>query len=204
MEVTPELVRLVGASQALCPHLHVPLQSGSDRILAAMGRPYSVAQFRERIARALDASPELCLGLDVMVGFPGEDEAAFAETRALLEAIPFAYLHVFPFSRRRGTPAYDMPNGVSDDKVKARARLLRELSRQKRQTFHAAHLGRMFRALPEGKANGDGLKVRTRNYIPIRVPWKGPAPADEVLVKLERLSGDLVIGRWVGEPAAGG
>jgi threonylcarbamoyladenosine tRNA methylthiotransferase MtaB len=196
-ELTGEVIGAVGASQILCRHLHVPLQSGSDRVLSAMGRPYAAAEYRDRVAAALRALPGLCLGADVIVGFPGEDDAAFDETRKLVEAVPFAYLHVFPFSPRRGTRAWNLPGRAPTEKVRERARLLRAASDRKRREFHQTHLGRELLALPEGEAPGGALTARTRNYIPVRIPWEGAVPTAELLVRLEGLDGDVVVGRQI-------
>ncbi|MHB8764090.1 MAG: MiaB/RimO family radical SAM methylthiotransferase [Deferrisomatales bacterium] len=203
-ELTPGLLGRLAASDVLCPHLHVPLQSGSDRVLAAMGRPYTAAGFRDRVEDAIRTVPDLCLGLDVIVGFPGEDDGAYGETRALLEDLPLAYLHVFPFSPRRGTRAWDLGGRVPDSAVKARARELRDLSRRRRREFHRAHLGRRLPALAEGEPEGGWLTVRTRNYIPVRVPWEGPVPGAEVPVRLDRLEGQGVAGRVEGPQLSGG
>ncbi len=202
-EITSDVIGRLRRSEVLCPHLHVPLQSGSDRVLEAMGRPYTAAGFRERVEEALREVPGLCLGCDVIVGFPGEGEAEFEETRALLEAVPFAYLHVFPFSARRGTRAYSLPRRVPETEIRRRAGVLRALSRERRRAFERAQLGSEAKALAEGGAEDGLLRVRTRNYVEVRIPWRGPAPADEVTVLLERRSGGVVLGRPAG-PAIGG
>jgi threonylcarbamoyladenosine tRNA methylthiotransferase MtaB len=203
-ELGGELVALLRASDVLCPHLHVPLQSGSDRILAAMGRPYRASEFRDRVAEALDTIPGLCLGLDVIAGFPGEDDAAFRETRELLERMPFAYLHVFPFSPRPGTRAYDLPHRVPQAEIKIRAAALRDLSTAKRMAFYGAHVNSVMPALPEGKPEVGWLALRTRNYIPVRAPVDNAGPEQEWMVRIERLEGRRVFGRLVGRAAAGG
>ncbi len=203
-EVTSEVVGRLRASAALCPHLHVPLQSGSDRVLEAMGRPYTAAGFRERAEEALREVPGLCLGFDVIAGFPGEGEREFEETRALLGDLPFAYLHVFPFSVRKGTRAASLPGRVPEAEVRRRAALLRALSRERRHAFERAQVGREAQALAEGPPEDGILRVRTRNYVEVRIPWRGPAPAEEVTVLLERMSGGVVLGRPAGPASEGG
>lgn len=203
-ELTPEVVARMRDSAVLCPHLHVPLQSGSDRVLEAMGRPYTAAAFRERVAEAAGAVPDLCLGLDVIVGFPGEGEAEFEETRGLLETVPFAYLHVFPFSARPGTRAFSWAGRVPEPEVRRRAAVLRALSRRRRHDFQRSQLGRTAAALAEGRAEGDVLRLRTRNYVEVRIPWQGEPPEGEVRVLLERVSGGVVRGRAVGPAIEGG
>ncbi|MBE0617401.1 MAG: MiaB/RimO family radical SAM methylthiotransferase, partial [Proteobacteria bacterium] len=193
-ELTEDVISRLEASGILCPHLHVPLQSGSDRVLEAMGRPYDVTEFRRRVEAALAAVPGLCVGLDVIAGFPGEDDGAFGETLALLEALPLAYLHVFPYSPRRGTRAAELGNRVPEPVVKERARRLRELSRKKRKVFEQKQLGSAMLALPEGWAAPDLLTVRTRNYIEVRIPWQEPIPDGELAVRLDRLDREGVVG----------
>ncbi|MEW6486407.1 MAG: tRNA (N(6)-L-threonylcarbamoyladenosine(37)-C(2))-methylthiotransferase MtaB [Thermodesulfobacteriota bacterium] len=197
-ELTAEVVARLGASRVLCPHLHVPLQSGSDRVLAAMGRPYTAGQFRERVEAAREAVPELCLGLDVIVGFPGETDADFGQTERLLEELPLAYLHVFPFSPRRGTRAWDLGDRVPPPVAAERSRRLRELSRKKRRAFERTHVGSVMLALPEGWAAPGVLALRTRNYIEVRMPWREPLPDGEVPVRLEGLARSGVAGRFAG------
>ncbi len=198
-EISDGVIGRIARPGALCPHLHVPLQSGSDRVLRAMGRPYTVAEFRRRLEAAARAVPGVCLGLDVIVGFPGESPEDFEATRELLEGLPVAYLHVFPFSPRRGTPAAERPDRVPADEIRRRARVLRELSERKRREFHGAQVGLRLPALPEGEPRGGVLRLRTRNYVPVRVPWAGPAPRDEVTVLLERVREGWVDARPVPE-----
>ncbi len=204
LEVAAGVVARLAAGGPWCPHLHVPLQSGDDRVLAAMGRPYTAAEFSTRVGAAVDAVSGLCLGFDVIVGFPGEDERAFGNTVRLLESLPLAYLHVFPFSPRRGTRAAGMAGRVDPAVVKARARLLRELSREKQRSFWGRQVGRVARALPEGEPENGVLRVRTRNYAPVRVPWEGPAPAGEFRVELTAVAGDGLRGRPAPRSETGG
>lgn len=158
-EISAELLALMAAEVRLCRHLHAPLQTGSDKLLKAMGRPYSAAQYAATLARAAAALPGLCLGADVMVGLPGEDPADFAQTEALIAGLPLAYLHVFPYSPRPGTPAAAMPGQVPGPVAKARAARLRRLGEAKRQVFLASLAGQRHPALVEGH----GL-ARTGNY----------------------------------------
>ena len=107
-EVSPELVRFMASSAITCPHLHLPLQSGSDGVLSRMNRGYDTKLFRDVVAALVAAMPDVCIGSDVIAGFPGESDAEFEETCLFIESLPLAYLHVFPFSQRPGTPAATM------------------------------------------------------------------------------------------------
>lgn len=140
---TPELLEVVTGSPRVAAHLHIPLQSGSDRVLRRMRRPYTVTLFRRLVDELSSRRPGLALGTDLMAGFPGESEADFAATRALVDALPFSYLHVFPYSDRPGTEAAGLPERVPAPVVAARARELRALDRAKRQVFRRALLGRV-------------------------------------------------------------
>ena len=171
---TEEVLEVVTASPVIAPHLHVPLQSGSDRVLRAMRRPYTVAMYRGLVERLAAAIPRLGLGADVIVGFPGESEDDFAETRALVEALPFSYLHVFPYSARRGTEAAGRPGRVPAATAAERARRLRDAAALKNRGFRERMLGRVVdvRVLEEpDRATGD-LVGLTGNYM--EVTFRGP------------------------------
>lgn len=162
-EVNPELLELMAAEPRLRPHLHLPLQSGSDRVLTAMGRPYSAAQYLERAQQALRRVPGLCLGADVLVGLPGEDQAAYAETRDLIQNLDLAYLHVFPYSPRPGTRAADMKRPPAAE-VRERAAALRRLGLEKRLAFLGAQVGQEMEAVAEAR----GL-ARSANYCLLKL-----------------------------------
>ncbi|WP_025321537.1 tRNA (N(6)-L-threonylcarbamoyladenosine(37)-C(2))-methylthiotransferase MtaB [Deferrisoma camini] len=201
-ELTPAVVDRLARSDVLCPHVHVPVQSGSDRILAAMGRPYGADRVRERVGDLAGRIEGVCIGMDLIVGFPGEGEAEFEETVRLVEELPVAYLHVFPFSPRRGTRAWDLPGRVPPGVIKRRAARLRSLSQEKRQAFRRSQVGRVLPALAEGPARGGAaLRFRTRNYLAVQVDWQGPRPVDEVPVRVDALDGDVLRGTLVPDDA---
>jgi threonylcarbamoyladenosine tRNA methylthiotransferase MtaB len=176
-EITDELIALAGSSGVICRHLHIPLQSGDDGILAAMRRDYDAAFFRDLVQKVRFAIPGVAVGIDVMAGFPGETEAAFANTLRLVEAMPVAYLHVFPYSRRPGTPAAEMPGQVPEGEKKRRARILRRIGEEKRSAFAARFIGEPITVLIEGrKDHATGYPVGfTDNYIPVAVRGGGEA-----------------------------
>ena len=127
MDWTNEVIALVASSPRICKHAHVPLQSGSDRILRKMHRKYRPWHYADRIERIRQAMPDAAIGADVMVGFPGESADDFEQTRALIERLPFTYLHVFTYSSRPGTPSAGMPEQVPVQVARERNRVLREL-----------------------------------------------------------------------------
>jgi threonylcarbamoyladenosine tRNA methylthiotransferase MtaB len=159
---------LFANEQRICRHLHLPLQSGSDAILHAMGRPYRCDYYRELILGLNRAAPLAALGTDVMVGFPGEDEAAFEDGLAFLAELPLAYLHVFPYSPRPGTPAAGFAGQVPGIVKKQRAARLRELSESKRLAFEQACTGSATELLVSRVADGQSWGA-TSNYLKLRV-----------------------------------
>jgi len=171
----------MASSDILCPHLHVPLQSGDDGILAAMRRDYDAAFFRDLIGRIAAAVPRVAVGIDVLAGFPGETEAAFVNTLRLVQEMPIAYLHVFPYSRRPETTAATMPGQVPEEVKKHRAEQLRRLGTQKRRAFAEQFIGEPLRVLVEGrrdKTTGFPLGF-SDNYIPVAV--RGGAEANRIV-----------------------
>jgi threonylcarbamoyladenosine tRNA methylthiotransferase MtaB len=169
------LERMADPAHRLAPFLHLPLQSGSARVLAAMRRRYDPAMYRVFAEHALDRVPDLCLGTDVMAGFPGEDAAAFAETVALLEALPCAYFHVFPYSPRQGTPATRMPAPVPAAEKQRRVSALRWLSDRKRLEFQRRFVGRTLDVLFERPKSAVLAQGYTANYLRVEVPTADPA-----------------------------
>lgn len=184
--VTEELMEVLTGSERICRHLHIPLQSGSDRVLRAMRRPYNVAIYRKLVARLAGEMPDLALGTDVIVGFPGESEEDFQATHHLVEDLPFSYLHVFAYSPRRGTEAAGMAAFVPPYLVKARSYRLRTLGRAKAWAFRSRFVGRDLEGLvleardgTTGKLVGltehylevlfDGDEGLKRTFAPLRV-----------------------------------
>jgi threonylcarbamoyladenosine tRNA methylthiotransferase MtaB len=194
MDVSADLIACLAASNTICPHLHLPLQSGDDAILALMNRPYRAAGFRELAATLHAAIPNLCLGTDIIAGFPGETEAQFRATCEMLESLPISYAHVFPYSRREKTAAADFPGQVPQQVIKARSAALRSIGARKRREFYSAFIGKELSVLVEGGAHGRPGQVRgwSSNYIP--VVFEGPSGLrnQEVTVRADRIEGDTV------------
>ncbi|MBU3935792.1 tRNA (N(6)-L-threonylcarbamoyladenosine(37)-C(2))-methylthiotransferase MtaB, partial [Patescibacteria group bacterium] len=180
-EITAELLSLIGSSGIVCRHLHIPLQSGDDGILAAMNRDYDAAFFRDLIRNILATIPGVAIGIDVMAGFPGETEAGFANTLRLVEELPFAYFHVFPFSRRPGTPADAMPGQIPEADKKRRVERLRTIGAEKRRTFAEKFIGTTLTVLIEEKKDkSTGFFTGfSDNYIP--VVCRGAADANRIV-----------------------
>jgi threonylcarbamoyladenosine tRNA methylthiotransferase MtaB len=166
---TDALLDLLTSAPAIAPHLHVPLQSGSDRVLRAMRRPYNVTMYRALIERLAGAIPRLGLGADVIAGFPGETDEDAHATEALIDALPFTYLHVFPYSDRNGTEAAALAGHVAGPTVSRRAARLRALGAAKAQAFRRALVGRTEDVLVlETRDRGSGgLVGLTGNYVEV-------------------------------------
>jgi threonylcarbamoyladenosine tRNA methylthiotransferase MtaB len=166
-EVTPSLVELVAHHPRVCRHLHVPLQSGCDAVLSRMRRPYRARDFATLVMGAKSLEPGVCIGSDVMVGFPGETPAEYAETWHLLAALPVSYLHVFCYSQRAQTPAASMPGQVSPEAKRERSRGLRALSDQKRIAFAEEQQSAVTEIAVEGVVAGRGgwVEGTTDNYL---------------------------------------
>jgi threonylcarbamoyladenosine tRNA methylthiotransferase MtaB len=180
-EITDELIALLGSSGVICRHLHIPLQSGDDGILAAMRRDYDATFFRSLLQKIWEAVPGVAIGIDVMVGFPGETEEAFANTFRLVEEMPVAYLHVFPYSRRPGTPAASLAGQIPDQEKKVRAERLRRIGAEKRRAFAERFIGTPLSVLIEGRkdaATGFPLGF-SDNYI--RVAVRGAPEANRIV-----------------------
>ena len=167
--IPDSLLEVMASSRKLCRYLHIPLQSGDDTILKAMNRRYSVREYIQFIRQAVQKIPDLCVGTDVMVGFPGEGEKEFANTREVIEDLPLAYLHVFSFSDRPGTAAVRMKNHVPVRTIKLRSRELAALSQWKRRTFYQGFMNRTVLVLFE-RQNDTGLWIGlTDHYVRVGV-----------------------------------
>lgn len=163
-----DFLRLFADEPRICRHLHLPLQSGSDAILAAMRRPYRRDYYQDKLQALMAIDPLMAIGTDVMVGFPGETEALFADGLAFIESLPLAYLHVFPYSRRPTTAAASFDGQVPEIIKKQRAQQLRQISASKRQRFEQSCLGMETELLVTGSAAGVSWGP-TSNYLKVKV-----------------------------------
>ena len=176
--IPDELIDYCARSRAFMPHFHIPLQSGSDTVLRLMHRHYDTALFRDRILRIKDAMPDAFLGIDVMVGCRGETPECFDETYQLLDSLPVAQLHVFPYSERPGTQALKIPYVVDDKEKRRRSQLLLDLSRQKTEAFYNKYIGTRAKVLFEKASRGRQMQGFTENYIKasLHLPTAGGVP----------------------------
>jgi threonylcarbamoyladenosine tRNA methylthiotransferase MtaB len=195
MEVSDALIEVLAGSERVCPHFHVPLQSGDDQVLAAMGRPYRVEQFYKILEMLHRADPEAALGTDVLVGFPGETELQAQNTLNAVRQMPLSYLHVFSFSPRPGTLAADLPARVASPEMKNRSQALLKEGRERWRTFTHLGLNRDHQVLFEQAASG-ALSGRTEHYRKFRVAaGSGLRLGDLGLARAESVDGETLVGR---------
>jgi len=200
LTLTDEIVELMAGDPRLAPHVQVPLQSGSPTILRAMRRNYRLEQYRDALDRLRGAVPQVGLGADVIVGFPGETEALFRETYDFIAGSPLNYLHVFAWSARPGTPAAELPERVHGSQVRRRSAELRALGEQLSHRFRAGWVGRQLDAVTLC-ADGDGsMRALTGNFIEVALDH-GAAGRGEILrVRLEEATLRGTRGRAEGPP----
>jgi threonylcarbamoyladenosine tRNA methylthiotransferase MtaB len=169
MDWSDELIEMMAHSSRIAKHAHVPLQSGSDRVLRAMHRRYRPWHYREKLKKIRAAMPAAAIGADVMVGFPGESEADFEETRRLIEELPFTYLHVFTYSSRPGTPAADLRDQVPAQIARGRNRILRDLAAEKKVAFMRGFVGKTVEAITLNVFDGKFTEALTENYLKLQL-----------------------------------
>ena len=192
-ELPRELLRDREVAAGLCSHFHLPLQSGAPRLLAAMGRPYAPAAFREVVEEVAALAPGACLGTDLLVGFPGETDEEHRATVALVESLPLAYLHVFPFSPRPGTPAALLPDRVPGLAVRERVRELLAVSDRKWRAFLASQSGRELEVVVE-RVEGGLARGTARQWVTVRWPATGDARGTLARVRVEATDGTECFG----------
>jgi threonylcarbamoyladenosine tRNA methylthiotransferase MtaB len=188
LDFSEGLIDLLSGSSKVCPHLHIPIQSGNDEILKSMNRNYNRSFLIRLIREIHDKIPGASIGADVIAGFPGESEERFASTCELIEVLPFSYLHVFPYSKRKGTPAALFPEPVGGRVIKQRAGQLRELGKKKREAFYRRFLDEKMEVLIEGRVGKDQnrLKGLSRNYVPVSVSPESGSTDPSLWINRER------------------
>lgn len=170
--LSEEIIRFVAGSKKFMPHFHIPLQSGSNKILAAMRRRYRRELYAERVAMIKKMMPDCCIGVDVIVGFPGETDEDFMDTHNFLHDLDVSYFHVFTYSERANTLAIDLKPVVPVQVRNERNKMLRQLSYQKMQYFAAQHAGQTRRVLWERAPHGQMMEGYTDNYIKVETPYR--------------------------------
>jgi len=188
MDCTPEIVNLVAASERFAPHFHLPLQHASNRVLAAMRRPYTIEYYAALLSDIRSRMPNASIGTDLIAGFPGETDDDFEQLASFLAASPLTHVHVFPYSDRPGTTATSMPNKVHGAVIRDRARRLREIGARLTQRFRDCQIGTVQRAL----TLEDGSLVVTGNYQKLRIP-AGRSRNQWVLVRVETADAASVV-----------
>lgn len=167
-----EIIDFVSQSAKFMPHFHIPLQSGSNKILKMMRRKYLKELYSERVARIKEKMPHACIGVDVIVGFPGETDEDFMETYRFLNELPVSYLHVFTYSERPNTTAIKLENPVSKEKRSERSKMLHILSDKKKRFFYEQFLDEKAKVLLEAEQHEGFLNGFTENYIKVKVPFE--------------------------------
>jgi threonylcarbamoyladenosine tRNA methylthiotransferase MtaB len=196
--LTDEIIDICARSSKFQHHFHIPIQCGSNKILALMRRRYTVEKFADRIAAVKRAMPDAFIGIDVITGFPGETDADFASSRDFLESIEPAFLHIFPFSERANTPAVELPNKVQSSVSTARVKELEELSNRLHYQFCSKALGKVTSVLFESTERGGFMTGFTGNYIKVKVPYNRKYINQIVDVKLLSIESNCdVIGQII-------
>ena len=192
MDWSDDLIGTMADSPRIAKHAHVPMQSGSDRVLRAMHRKYRPWHYREKLEKIRAAMPMAAIGADVMVGFPGETEIDFEETRSLIEELPFTYLHVFTYSSRPGTPSAGMRDQVPVQIARERNRTLRDLADAKKLVFMQGFVGNTLEAITLNVFDGEWTEAVTDNYLKLRL--KGPHAANRwVKARVEQVEDGALI-----------
>ncbi len=200
MDWSDELIHLMATSPRIAKHAHVPMQSGSDTVLRRMHRKYRPWHYREKILKIRTAMPTAAIGADVMVGFPGETEAEFEETRRMIEELPFTYLHVFTYSARPGTPAAEHADQVPVALARERNRELREIASGKKMAFMRSLLGTTVEAITLQSGGVNFSEALTENYLKIKISGRHEANW-WMEVDVEAVEGEMLVGRLRHDPS---
>ena len=185
--LSEDIIKFIASSKRFVPHFHIPLQSGSDKILKSMKRRYLSSLYSEKIKQIRSLIPDACIGADVIVGYPNETDEDFLETYNYISGLEISYLHVFTYSERANTEAIKIKDKVDKLTRSKRSKMLRSLSVEKRRCFYQSQLGKNHEVLFESENKKGYITGFTENYIRVRMPWD-PILADTLLkVKLDRI-----------------
>jgi threonylcarbamoyladenosine tRNA methylthiotransferase MtaB len=193
-EIDDRLLELV-RDERICSHLHIPLQSGDDRVLELMNRPYNMSFFNDKIERVTKKLTDLALGTDVIAGFPYEGEEEFNNTMKMLNDLPFTYIHVFPYSRRPGTDAASMPDTVGDIERKIRASAMRRVSERKNLHYLHKHIGLALDVLIEESISETEARGTSSNYLKILVKGQDIVRGSIVPAMIEGVKDGILFGK---------
>ncbi|MGK2943669.1 MAG: tRNA (N(6)-L-threonylcarbamoyladenosine(37)-C(2))-methylthiotransferase MtaB [Desulfuromonadales bacterium] len=182
-ELTDELLESIAASRVICPHLHIPLQSGDDGVLQRMGRTYGTGFFARLVNKIRDVLPLSAICLDVITGFPGETDRQFENSFDFIADLPVTDLHVFPYSKRPGTPAATLPDQIPGDVSRERAARLRHLATEKYRLFAESFIGQELEVIVEDGKKAGLLKGMSKNYLDIRFPGESSLAGQCLMVK---------------------
>ncbi|UOF88917.1 tRNA (N(6)-L-threonylcarbamoyladenosine(37)-C(2))-methylthiotransferase MtaB [Fodinisporobacter ferrooxydans] len=198
-EIDDEAIEVLAKSKKICRHLHIPLQAGDNQVLKKMNRRYTTEQFAEKIQKLRQALPDLAITSDVIVGFPGESDEGFEATYRFISEQNFAQLHVFPYSKRRGTPAAKFQNQVPEDVKEHRVQRLIELSEQLMNEYAASFLGKTLEVIPEEFYDEEKTLVvgHADNYVKVIFPGGKEVLGQICEVKLDRVEKELAFGQMV-------
>jgi threonylcarbamoyladenosine tRNA methylthiotransferase MtaB len=188
-----EIIEFVAASNRFMPHFHIPLQSGSNRMLGLMRRRYRREMYQERVAKIKTLMPDACIGVDVIIGFPGETEEEFLTTYHFLNELDVAYLHVFTYSERPNTRAIELPEVVPHPVRNERSQMLRILSEKKKRHFYEQFIGQVRPVLFEEEEKGDFMYGFTDNYIKVQAAYNPSLVGKIVPFKLEALNAETIV-----------
>ena len=169
--LTNEIIELVAQSKNIVPHFHIPLQSGSDKILQSMRRRYLTELYTSRVEKIKELMPHCCIGVDVIVGYPGEEHTDFIDTYNYLNELNISYLHVFTYSERVNTTAYKLPGKVNMSERADRSKMLHILSDKKRLAYYNEHVGNTYPVLWEAENDQDVMYGFTSNYIKVKTKY---------------------------------
>ena len=198
-----ETIELVAGSERFVPHFHIPLQSGSDTLLRKMKRRYTRSLYTDRVEKIREHLPHACIGVDVIVGFPGETEEAFLDTYRYLSELDISYLHVFTYSERPNTEAIEMEGSVPQKIRNKRSKMLRGLSVKKRRAFYESQLGSERTVLFESENKQGYIHGFTENYVKVKAPWNPHLVNTLHRIKLNSIDDDgLVRFDWVDSSVA--
>ncbi|MBN1958290.1 MAG: tRNA (N(6)-L-threonylcarbamoyladenosine(37)-C(2))-methylthiotransferase MtaB [Desulfuromonadales bacterium] len=194
-ELSLDLLDYVADSSWICPHLHIPLQAGSNRVLERMNRHYKTAFYRNLLLAIRQRHADAAIGLDIIAGFPGETDKDFIETLELLDELPFTHMHVFPYSRRPGTPAAEMSGQLPGDVIKSRAARLRQVGTDKLTAYSNSFIGRILNVVVEGKVSNNLKKGLSEFYLPVNFEADEGVAGTLIPVTIAEANGETLKGK---------